>query len=434
MERFFEDFSKQAKGLMYEVEAAVVNLTKPTGKKRATATVRQTKFLHTPEDLEERALKDEMIGTWYYGDNKSYRILRSNGKFIFREGKRKGELVPGAEENTWVTTLSMVSSGKEIGNLTLWMKDDTLVSVYRSKRTGTCGEEVVATKEEPKPTECSQARCVSRSSLPKGCQRSKCLSADGAEEDSEVKQRKHANACLPQELHFVAPQDAVAGQPVCLQGPHGDPIMVPLPEGAEPGKPSSVYLGPSANFLVVVPEDAAPGHVVIFKTENGEELHTVVPPGKMPGDTLEIVPPVALIQVPHGVKSGEEVIYTTPQGIQAIVKVPPGYTPGNYFATLLPVPPELREIVLRQVKGPSETKDNSAGEAKSAEELKDPPLVAPAGEECEQPEPEDPIGSMSPGEDAPLLQLECSVDIDTFEPDSVATPQRKSTDRTKMAI
>jgi hypothetical protein len=159
---------------------------------------------------------------------------------------------------------------------------------------------------------------------------------------------KHAKTTPPQEMHFIAPQDCTPGNPVCLHGPHGDPIMVPMPEGAEPGKPCSIYLGPKSVFSVVVPEGAFPGSVVLFTMEDdGEMLTTVVPPGKMPGDSFDIVPPVVLIQVPHGCKGGDEVVYTTPAGTPAVVQVPLGFAAGHYFSTLLPVDKHLAEVAMK---------------------------------------------------------------------------------------
>lgn len=156
-----------------------------------------------------------------------------------------------------------------------------------------------------------------------------------------------AKTAPPQELHFVAPDDCKAGQPICLLGPHGDPITVPLPEGAEPRKPCSICLGPKSSFQVAVPEGAAPGAVLVFTTKDGQVLNTVVPDGKAPGDTIQIVPPVVLVQVPPGVFAGMEVVYHTPAGTPAVVQVPHGYQPGHYFPTLLPVPPNLAEIAIR---------------------------------------------------------------------------------------
>jgi hypothetical protein len=162
-----------------------------------------------------------------------------------------------------------------------------------------------------------------------------------------------AKSAPPQELLFVAPQDAKPGMPLCLAGPHGDPIWVPAPEGVQPGKPCSVWLGPTSSFTVLVPEDAEQGAQIAFETENGEMLHTVVPPGKKPWDTFQICPPVMMLQVPHGVASGDEVFYQTPAGSHAAVRVPAGFNPGMYFPCLLPAPEKILEIAARQNKNPS---------------------------------------------------------------------------------
>jgi hypothetical protein len=184
------------------------------------------------------------------------------------------------------------------------------------------------------------------------CQRSRCMPED--EDDHLLRsrakpERRLANTAQPQMLHFIAPQDAVPGRNVCLRGPHGEPIRVMMPDGAVPGEPSSVYLGPRLRLQVVVPPDTAPGMTVWFESE-GDMLHTVVPPGKKPGDTLEIVPPVILIQVPQGVKGGDEVMFRTPEGTMAVTEVPEGYFAGHYFATMPPMDPHLMERCLKDVE------------------------------------------------------------------------------------
>jgi len=146
----------------------------------------------------------------------------------------------------------------------------------------------------------------------------------------------HAKSAPPQELHFMAPLDCVPGRAVCLQGPHGDPLTVALPEGAEPGKPCHICLGVTWKFQIVVPEGAVPGASVSFSTTDWGMLNAAVPPGKMPGESFEISPPLVIVQVPPSAKPGDEVTYTTPAGSAASVRVPVGHAPGHYFPVLLP--------------------------------------------------------------------------------------------------
>merc|ERR1719271_738904 len=82
--------------------------------------------------------------------------------------------------------------------------------------------------------------------------------SSSSEEDGEQKQphqRRHplplAKTTVPQTLNFDAPADAAPGKPVCLAGPHG-PIMLPLPEDVQPGKPCSIRLGPPEHYSISV--------------------------------------------------------------------------------------------------------------------------------------------------------------------------------------
>lgn len=346
MDKFFKDFHQQVKGVMYNVEAAVVSIAQPEKKKRATTTVRQPFMLATPDTCDTERLSEDpdcMIGVWYYGEAaSSYEIFSRKGKLMFREGKRQGEIVASADGDWKVASLKNAAD-TVVGSIKLRYKDGKMESQFRSGRSTIWGEVTAATKEEISASKSEHPLPHASSS------QSRCMTGASASEQ-EVKKRKHAKTALPQELHFVAPQDCVAGKPVCLLGPHGDPITVPLPEGAEPGKACSVYLGPKSSFKVIVPEGALPGAPLQFTTEDGEMLNTIVQPGKKPGDTMEIVPPVVLVQVPKGVKSGDEVTYTTPIGTMAMVQVPEGFAPGHYFTTLLPshlVPPDLAKIAMR---------------------------------------------------------------------------------------
>mmetsp|Transcript_57257 Transcript_57257/g.91030 ORF Transcript_57257/g.91030 Transcript_57257/m.91030 type:complete len:290 (+) Transcript_57257:41-910(+) len=171
-----------------------------------------------------------------------------------------------------------------------------------------------------------------------------------------------ARSAPPQELHFVAPSDARAGAFVTLVGPHGDPIVVSLPENVKPGQPTSVWLGPPTSFKVIVPDDTLPGQTIAFVTEDGKTLSTVIPPGKKPGDFFEICPPAILIEVPLGAAPGEQVMYIDPQGVQAVTVVPAGFKPGSYFTALLPVLTPIAEISLQKtVLGDSMIHDSCVG-------------------------------------------------------------------------
>jgi len=357
MDQFFNRVHQQVKGVMYEVEAAVVGLAQPSTnkQKRATTTVRQPFILQTPTgcDTERWGLEDAMIGVWHYGEHASYQIFSSDGKLMFREGKRKGELVPSADRDWWIGRLTN-PKGDAIGSIKLRKEVgvDKMISHFRSAKGTVWGKAITATKESQEDALHSRLPLLAPSTKTPRCQSRPMPEEAEKDKGKETARRKHAKTAPPQELHFVAPEDCVAGNPVCLLGPHGDPITVPLPEGAQPGKPCKVFLGPKSSYQVIVPEGALPGTTVIFNTEDGETLNTVVPPGKNPGETMEIVPPVVLIQVPPGASSGEELIYTTPIGTLAVVQVPAGFGPGHYFATLLPVPPNLAEIAMRdQAKG-----------------------------------------------------------------------------------
>lgn len=339
MEDFFQSLNSKVLGVMYEVEAAVVGLAAPP-KKRATTTVRQPFILKTPIPEAWDADEDGLIGTWYYGEKASYKIFRSDdGKLMFREGKRKGELVLSSDDDWMIASLSSANTSNIVGTIKLCYKNGEITSHFRAGKScaGDYGKPVVATRERKTEStdEADFSKCCDTAR--DSCHSSSRTAVDIMKpSEAKVHQRKHAKTSMPQELHFVAPDDAVAGVPVCLLGPHGDPIRVALPEGVQPGKPCSIYLGPSSKYQVVVPEGVAPGHPVVFTTETGETYNAVVPPGKSPGDIMDIVPPVLLIQVPAGAREGEEILYTTPQGTLAIVQIPPGFSPGHYFTTLLP--------------------------------------------------------------------------------------------------
>lgn len=417
MEAFFNDFHNQAKGVMYEVESAFVSFTQPktVKQKRATTTVRQPFMLTTPTGCDTERWgghEEHLIGVWHYGERSKYEIKVDDGKLMFREGKRKSELVASAEAD-WMIGKLLKANDEALGAIKIRYSDGTLISQYKSLKSNVWGMEVVATREPQgtsaltensgqRSSKCGQQFLESEATGIDGmtarCHKSRAMSESHGE---ALRPRKHALTAPPQELHFVAPQDCVAGQPVCLLGPHGDPITVPLPEGAVAGRPCSVYLGPKSSFQVVVPEGALPGTSVMFYAgEDNDLLNTIVPPGKMPGDTMEIIPPVVLIQVPRGCKGGDEVVYTTPQGTPALVQIPEGYSGGHYFATLLPLPPNMASFAMKDHAAPKEPKEDKTAK-------QEPPQQEP------------------PEKDAPLPDisgLEFSTAVDEEDPPGMAYP------------
>jgi len=166
-------------------------------------------------------------------------------------------------------------------------------------------------------------------------------SSSSSEEDSDDEAHRKeipiANTTHPQTLRFMAPDDAVAGSPVCVQGPHG-PIKIPLPADVQPGKPASVRLGPPDAYTIPVPAGAEPGTTVHFTGEQGEMLHAVVPQGLKAGDELKVSPPVLLVQVPPKARPGQQVAYISPFGQKLVTVVPSGLSPGHYFSALYEIP------------------------------------------------------------------------------------------------
>jgi len=350
MDEFFKDVHQQAKAVMYSVEGALSGLVPAsTANKRATRTVqlRESDFYGDGAETERsQEVEDALLGVWVYGDGpkkSQFTIFLEDGVLVFQEGKRRGILVASCDEVSQVAKL-VRPSGDVHGSIKVRIDGSGLISNFRPLGAKVWGNDIASTRQveddeqEDVPFSARHAK-------------SRMMPDDGGDRPA----LKHAKTTQPQEMHFIAPQDCTPGNPVCLHGPHGDPIMVPMPEGAEPGKPCSIYLGPKSAFSVVVPEGAFPGSVVIFTMEDdGEMLTTIVPPGKMPGDSFDIVPPVLLIQVPHGCKGGDEVVYTTPAGTPAVVQVPLGFAAGHYFSTLLPVDKNLAEVAMNN-QGVSKT-------------------------------------------------------------------------------
>jgi len=172
------------------------------------------------------------------------------------------------------------------------------------------------------------------------------------QDDTTQMQQQAGNRKLPcglvvaqtapcQTLTFTAPEDAATGKPVCVIGPHGDPLLLPLPPDVVPGKPCSIRLGLQSAFQVTVPNGVEPGDHVAFQSPEGATLQSVVPAGKVPGDMFEVSPPVLLVRVPANVEAEAEVAYETPDGNLAIVRIPAGYYPGHYFPVSPPGPQHL---------------------------------------------------------------------------------------------
>lgn len=178
-----------------------------------------------------------------------------------------------------------------------------------------------------------------------------------------------AATCPPQDIIFTVPEDARAGQPVCVQGPHG-PILIPLPEEAEPGKEFSWRLGPNDHYSVDVPEDLEEGGVVEFKGMHNETLHAVVPEGKKGGDTFMVSPPVIMVQVPQNAKPGQELTYMSPLQLPMLTRVPEGMSPGQYFPALYELPKEGQAPHQAQVtESPNDKTDESpSGEGPTEED------------------------------------------------------------------
>lgn len=139
-----------------------------------------------------------------------------------------------------------------------------------------------------------------------------------------------AEAAVPQDLTFTAPQDKSPGQLVCVQGPHGA-LMVPLPDDAIPGETCKFRFGPPADYVITVPENVKSGALVSYTGRRGEALQAAVPEGKQPGDTFEVHAPVLMVRVPISARPGNEVECVAPDGQVLIVRVPPDMQPGMYF-------------------------------------------------------------------------------------------------------
>jgi len=140
-----------------------------------------------------------------------------------------------------------------------------------------------------------------------------------------------ALTAVPQDLSFTVPPNCRAGQPVCMQGPHG-PIRVPLPQGYQRGERCTIRFGPSVLHQVAVPKGSRPGDTVKFEGTNGEQLEAVVPIGKESGDYFEVSPPVLMVQVPDGAVEGDLLCFDNPAGVEVRARVPKGIKPLQYFA------------------------------------------------------------------------------------------------------
>mmetsp|Transcript_70836 Transcript_70836/g.153849 ORF Transcript_70836/g.153849 Transcript_70836/m.153849 type:complete len:194 (+) Transcript_70836:60-641(+) len=145
-----------------------------------------------------------------------------------------------------------------------------------------------------------------------------------------------AEACWPQDLIFMVPEDHRPGDLICVHGPHG-PLRVQCPEGAAPGRQATVRLGPEASFAipVTVPDDAKPGDKIQLKGRNGEDSLAEVPPGMKPGDQFNVFPPTVMVQVPTVAQTGDQLVFDLPDARGRLsASVPPGALPGSYFAAM----------------------------------------------------------------------------------------------------
>jgi len=148
----------------------------------------------------------------------------------------------------------------------------------------------------------------------------------------------NAPVACPQDLHFTVPpveRQMKLGdnqRAVCVNGPHG-PIMVELPQDAQPGEQRSWRLGPMGE-QVTVPEGAEAGSKIDVVVA-GDSIQAIVPPGKKPGDTFEVVPPAVVVMIPQGVEDGDFLEFQSMNSETLKVPAPTGLKPGQYFSILL---------------------------------------------------------------------------------------------------
>jgi hypothetical protein len=167
---------------------------------------------------------------------------------------------------------------------------------------------------------------------------SRSILLDESDEDSDTDDETSteipmANTTFPQYLNFEAPADAVAGKPVCIQGPHG-PVRIPLPEDVEAGKQCTIRLGPPEQSITV-PEGAEAGALLDFNGPQGEKFQLRLPEGYTAGDEIKATPPVLLIQVPKSAKTGDQVRFMAPHGHQCSCLVPLDVSTGQYFPVMI---------------------------------------------------------------------------------------------------
>jgi len=160
------------------------------------------------------------------------------------------------------------------------------------------------------------------------------------------KGKVEALATPPCMLSVELPKDYVPGQPAFAEGPHGR-LQVDLPPEAKPGMKHCLRLGPSPEFRIGVPKGARPGTQLKFQRADGVEVLVTVPEGMGPGDTLEVPPPVLMVQVPTAANPGDYVFFRRSGGPNGDkhdeeewckAQVPEGLKPGKYFAARLPAP------------------------------------------------------------------------------------------------
>jgi len=141
-----------------------------------------------------------------------------------------------------------------------------------------------------------------------------------------------AKAAPPQDIVFLASDHVRAGDPVCVNGPHG-PLLLPMPEVA-PGTQVTVRMGPPAAFRITVPAGADSETLLRFKGPQGELFHASVPRGKRPGDTVDLVPASLMVQVPPDAYQGDWLVFPSSDG-RRVAQLQHGLEPGQYFVAAL---------------------------------------------------------------------------------------------------
>jgi hypothetical protein len=98
--------------------------------------------------------KADIVGRWYYGDGKSYRIRDLQGLLIFEEKAQQGELVP--EGTGYVSTL-IKTNGDVHGTIRLRFQEGAVTSQFKSPGEK-WGPDILATSEAPEK-KCARQGC-----------------------------------------------------------------------------------------------------------------------------------------------------------------------------------------------------------------------------------------------------------------------------------